>query len=59
MIFPLVITEQNRPLFKERGREGRKERGGVGGGAAWGEENVGHFSPRLWLFSSIFHMCDM
>ena len=33
MIFPLVITEQNRPLFKERGRQGRKERGrGVVGG---------------------------
>ena len=56
MIFPLVITEQNRPLFKERGREGRKEREA---GGWWGEENVGPFSPRLWLFSSIFHMCDM
>ena len=33
MIFPLVITEQNRPLFKERGREGRRngEGEGVGG----------------------------
>ena len=45
MIFPLVITEQNRPLFKERGREGRKERGGVGGGGGVGGRKRRPFQP--------------
>ena len=35
MIFSLGITEQNRPLFKKRGREGRRKRERGGG---WGEK---------------------
>ena len=37
----------------------RRTEGWGGGGGGVGGKNVRYFSPRLWFFSSIFHVCDM
>ena len=51
--FFLLELLRKTDLFLKRGAGRGGERGGVG------EENLGHLSPWLWLFSYIFRVCDM